>query len=127
MSTVDDILYNVNTSFARLATAVDFTRVMLSNRMFDNDLLASLLPNIFIVGYLLPVVFPTLETSTINIAQGIWVHWVSKTDTGLQSTLGGLVKERLQDLIQDCSVCIRSVWLLVFYCVSQISSDQKTS
>lgn len=113
-STVNDILYTANTSFTGLATVMDFTRIMLNDKNLNSDSSASLLPNIFIVGYLLPVMFPTLEASTIDIARGIWVHWVSKADNGLQGVLGGIIKERLKDLVQDCSVCTRSVRLSIF-------------
>ncbi|KAG1741443.1 uncharacterized protein EDB91DRAFT_1130453 [Suillus paluster] len=107
-STVDDILYTANTPFTGLSTVIEFTRIMLSkNHELTGDSLASVLPNVFIAGYLLPVTFPTLETPTIDAARGVWDLWVSKADTGLQSVLSGLIKERLKDLLQDCSTSTR--------------------
>ncbi|KAG2146336.1 hypothetical protein DEU56DRAFT_932250 [Suillus clintonianus] len=107
-STVDDILYTTNTPFTGLATAIEFMRIMLSaNSELTSDSLTSVLPNAFIVGYLLPVTFPTLETPIIDTARGVWDLWVSKADIGLQSVLSGLVTERLKDLLQDCSTCTR--------------------
>lgn len=128
LSTVDDILYTANMTFTGLATIIDFARIMLKNKNPNSDPLVSLLPDFFIVGYLLPVMFPALEAATFDIARGIWVHWVSSADNGLHSildSLGAIVKERLKDLLQDLSAYIRSVRLPILGCVSQISSDQK--
>ncbi|KAG1729725.1 hypothetical protein EDB19DRAFT_1641737 [Suillus lakei] len=107
-STVDDILYTTNTPSTGLATVIEFTRIMLSkNHEFTSDSLASVLPNVFIVGYLLPVTFPTLETPIIDTARGVWNLWVSKADIGLQGVLSGLIKEKLKELLQDCSTYTR--------------------
>lgn len=124
-SIVDDILYNANTPFTRLATVVDLTRIMLSNKTLSGDPLVSLLPDVFIAGYLLPVMFPTLEAPTVDIAREIWVYWVSKTDAGLHSILSGMVKQRLKDLLQDCSVYTQSVRHPILCCISETSSGQK--
>ncbi|KAG1837363.1 hypothetical protein DFJ58DRAFT_863015 [Suillus subalutaceus] len=107
-STVDDILYTTNAPFTRLATVIEFTRIMLSkNYELTSDSLASVLQNVFIVGYLLPVTFPTLETPIIDTARGIWNLWVSKADIGLQGVLSGIIKEKLKELLRDCSTYTR--------------------
>ncbi|KAG2130479.1 hypothetical protein BD769DRAFT_1452567 [Suillus cothurnatus] len=107
-STVDDILYTTNAPFTGLATVVEFTHIMLSkNYELTGDSLASVLPNVFIVGYLLPVTFPILETPIINTARGVWNLWVSKADIGLQGILSGIIKEKLKELLQDCSTYTR--------------------
>ena len=124
-SIVDGILYTANMPFTGLATVMDFTRIMLNNKNCNSDSSVSLLSNVFIVGYLLPVMFPALESPTADVARGVWVLWVSKGDTGIQSILGGIVKERLKDLVQDCSAYTRSVRISILTCVSHTSSDQK--
>lgn len=107
-STVDDILYTTNAPFTGLATVIEFTHIMLSkNYELTGDSLASVLPNVFIVGYLLPVTFPILETPIIDTARGVWNLWVSKADIGLQGILSGIIKEKLKELLQDCSTYTR--------------------
>jgi len=110
---VDDILYTANAPFTGLVPVIELTLIMLSNKYERiGDSLASVLPNVFLVGYLLPVTFPTLDAPTIDTARGVWDLWVSKADTELLSILSGLVKERLKDLLQDCSAYPQSVCLL---------------
>jgi hypothetical protein len=112
-STVDDILYTTNAPFTGLATVIEFTHIMLSkNYELTSDSLASVLPNVFIVGYLLPVTFPILETTTIDTARGVWNLWVSKADTGLQGVLSEIIKEKLKELLQDCSTYTRPEYIL---------------
>ncbi|KAG1779464.1 hypothetical protein EV702DRAFT_1178536 [Suillus placidus] len=107
-STVDDILYTTNAPFNGLATLIEFTPIMLSkNYELTSDSLASVLPNVFIVGYLLSVTFPALETPIIDTARGVWNLWVSKADIGLQGVLSGIIKEKLKELLQDCSTYTR--------------------
>lgn len=107
-STVDDILYTTNAPFTALATVIEFTRIMLSkNHKLTSDSLVSVLPNVFIVGYLLPVTFPTSETPIIDAARGVWNLCVSKPDNGLQDVLSGIIKEKLKELFQDCSTYMR--------------------
>lgn len=107
-STVDDILYTTNAPFTGLATAIEFARILLSkNFELTSDSLASILPNVFIVGYLLPITFPILETSIIDTARGVWNRWVSKADVRLQGVLSGIIKEKLKELLQDCSTYMR--------------------
>lgn len=107
-STIDDTLYTTNGPSTWLATVIEFTRIMFSqNCELTNDSLASVLPNVFIVGYLLPVTFPTLETLIIDTAQGVWNFWVWKTDIGFQDVMRGIIKEKLKALLQDCSTCTR--------------------
>lgn len=125
-STVDDILYTTNAPFTALATVIEFTRIMLSkNHKLTSDSLVSVLPNVFIVGYLLPVTFPTLETPIIDAARGVWNICVSKPDNGLQDVLSGIIKEKLKELFQDCSTYTRFVHLAMFCCTSELSIDQK--
>jgi len=94
------------------------------NYELTSDSLASVLPNVFIVGYLLPVTFPILETTTIDTARGVWNLWVSKADTGLQGVLSEIIKEKLKELLQDCSTYTRSVRLTTFCCMSKLFADQ---
>jgi hypothetical protein len=95
------------------------------NYELTSDSLASILPNIFIVGYLLPVTFPALETPIIDTARGVWNLWVSKADIPLQGVLSGIIKEKLKELFQDCSTCMRLVRLATFCCISKLFVGQK--
>ncbi|KAG2132698.1 uncharacterized protein EDB93DRAFT_1323055 [Suillus bovinus] len=107
-STIGDILYTADAPFTALDTAIEFTHIMLSkNHKLTSDSLVSILPDVFIVGYLLPVTFSTLETHIIDTARGVWNLWVSKGDDGLQSALSGIIKEKLKELLQDCSTYTR--------------------
>lgn len=125
-STVDDILYTTNAPFTGLATAIEFARILLSkNFELTSDSLASILPNVFIVGYLLPITFPILETSIIDTARGVWNRWVSKADVRLQGVLSGIIKEKLKELLQDCSTYMRLVRLTTFCCISNLFVGQK--
>lgn len=125
-SSVDDILYTTNAPFIELATAIEFTRIMLSKN-FDltSDSLASILPHVFIVGYLLPVTFPILDTSITDTARGVWTLCVSKADVRLQGVLSGIIKEKLKELLQDCSTYMRLVRLTTFCCISKLFVGQK--
>ncbi|EGO03442.1 hypothetical protein SERLA73DRAFT_101568 [Serpula lacrymans var. lacrymans S7.3] len=63
----------------------------------------TILPSVFLAAYLFPISFKQDVSSTAT-ARTIWTSWVTHAPENQRSTISNLIKEKLRDLLTECSM-----------------------
>lgn len=92
---------------AKLAVLIDVIAACLETRperALHEDIALSLLPDVFVLAFLLPKALPA---AVFPVAQKTWASWLERVPVGLQERLGAAIAARLQDAIFNTSILVR--------------------
>lgn len=61
----------------------------------------SVLPDIFVLAYLLPSSDQSVKDSSVNKAGHIWDQWLAQSSSDQGSAVFAIIKEKIRDLLFD--------------------------
>ncbi|KAH9988778.1 hypothetical protein BJV74DRAFT_459602 [Russula compacta] len=106
------ILHGEDEDVAKLSVLVDVIAVCLETRSglaLRESLALSLVPDIFVLGFLFP---KARSMPDFPAAQKIWTSWLANATPGLQKRIGAAICARLQDGIFQTSILVSPLDIL---------------
>jgi hypothetical protein len=89
---------------AVLMNVIATCKESLPERALNENLALALLPNLFVLSFLLPKALPAAD---FPVAQKTWASWLERVPAGIQDKLGTAISARLQDTIFHTSILVR--------------------
>jgi E3 ubiquitin-protein ligase listerin len=74
----------------------------------SKEVCIAFVPEVFLLGHLLPEVFKSEDLLPINLARLIWTKWLAQASTDLQECISMTIRERLRDVLANVQTSPRS-------------------